>query len=364
MKIKVKKEVILDGLQKVQSVINPRNTLPVLANVLFEAEEGQFHLTATDMNLTLRARIEAEVREPGLTTLPAKRLSGVIRELNVDEFELDVDENDIAHFQSGNSEFHIHGISAADFPALPEMESPKVYTVDQPVFREMIRLTSYAASLDPHRQVLNGIYLTFKNGKIGVVGTDSRRLALVEEEAEFPADAEAEFIVPLKTAEELLRTLGSSGSLRIQAAGGQLAFEYDGMLVISQLIEGPFPNFRQVIPSSSAHRVVLSREDFLTALRRTSQLILDVGSGIKLTFTKNRLEIHATASEIGEARETMAVKYKGPDLAISFNPVFLMDPLKVLTTDEVFLDITDDTSPGVLRSKTPLVYILMPIRIS
>ena len=244
------------------------------------------------------------------------------------------------------------------------MADPKAYVIDQAAFRNMLKLTSYAASVDANRPLLNGVLLSFKAGKLSVVATDSRRLALVEHEVEFPADAEMDLIVPLKTVEELLRTLAETGTVKILATAKQIAFEFDRILIVSKLVEGTYPNFRQVIPQANGERVAMERETLLTAVRRTSQLVIDAVSGVKLTFTKNRLEILATAPEIGEARETMDVKYKGPDIAISFNPAFLMDPLKALTTDEVYLDLLDDTSPGVLRSSISFVYVLMPIRVS
>ena len=364
MKIKVNKEAIIDGLQKVQSVINPRNALPVLANVLFKAEKGKLELTATDMSLTVRATLPADVLEPGATTLPAKRIFGVFRELSVEEAELEVNPDNIAFIHAGSSYFRINGISEADYPALPEMTDAKVFTCEQAAFRNMLRLTSYAASTDANRPLLNGVLLSFKGGKLSVVATDSRRLALVDHELEFPADAGMDLIVPLKTVEELLRTLSDSGPLKILATPKQIAFEFDGILIVSKLVEGSYPNFRQVIPQANGERVALERETFLTAIRRTSQLVSDAVSGVKLTFTRNRLEILAAAAEIGEARETMDVKYNGPDIAISFNPAFVMDPLKALTTDEVFLDLQDDTSPGILRSTISFGYVLMPIRVS
>jgi DNA polymerase III subunit beta len=364
MKIKVNKDAIIDSLQKVQSVINPRNALPVLSNILFRAENGRLELTATDMNLTVRATLDAEVLESGATTLPAKRIFGVFRELSVDEAEMEVNEANIAFIHAASSYFRIHGISEADYPSLPEMADAKTYTLDQSAFRNMLRLTSYAASTDATRQLLNGVLLSFKGGKLSVVATDSRRLALVEQEVEFPADAALDMIVPLKTVEELLRTLGDAGSLKILATPKQVAFEFDGILIISKLVEGAYPNFRQVIPQATGERVAMERETLLTAVRRTSQLVSDAVSGVKLTFTKNRLEILAAAAEIGEGRETMDVKYNGPDIAISFNPAFLMDPLKALTPDEVYLDLVDDTSPGVIRSTISFVYVLMPIRVT
>ena len=364
MKIKVSKEAIIDCLQKVQSVINARNALPVLSNVLIQAGDGKIELTATDMNLTVRATMEADVIEPGATTLPAKRIFGVFRELSVDEATMEVNEENVAFIRAASSYFRIHGISEADYPAMPEMEDSKSFAIDQGAFRNMLKLTSYAASADPNRQLLHGLLLSFKAGKLSVVATDSRRLALVEQEVEFPADSEMDMIVPLKTVDELVRTLGESGTVTVTATPKQAAFDFDGVRVVTKLVEGTYPNFRQVIPQTVGERVCLERETFLTAIRRTSQLVSDAVSGVKLTFSQNRLEVLAAAAEIGEGRETMDVKYKGPDVAISFNPAFLMDPLKSMTTDEVYLDLIDDTSPGVMRSTVNFVYVLMPIRIS
>ncbi len=364
MKIKVNKEAIIDCLQKVQSVINPRNALPVLSNILFKAENGKLELTATDMSMTVRATLDAEVIEPGSTTLPAKRIFGVFRELSVSEAEMEVNEANIAFIHAGSAYFRIHGISEADYPSMPEMEDAKVYSLDQSAFRNMLKLTSYAASTDANRPLLNGVLLSFKGGKLSVVATDSRRLALVEHEVEFPVDAGMDLIVPLKTVDELIRTLGDMGGMKILATPKQIAFEFDGVLIISKLVEGNYPNFRQVIPQATGERVAMEREALLTAVRRTSQLVSDSVSGVKLTFTQNRLEILAQAAEIGEGRETMDVKYNGPDISISFNPAFVMDPLKTLTTDEVFLDLLDDTSPGVMRSTISFVYVLMPIRVT
>ena len=364
MKIKINKEAIIDGLQKVQSVINPRNALPVLSNVLMRAADGKLELTATDMDLTVRATVAAEVLEAGATTLPAKRIFGVFRELSVNEVEMEVNEENIAFIHAASSYFRIHGIPESDYPILPEMGDAKSYSLEQAAFRNMLKLTGYAASPDPNRQILHGVLLSFKAGKLSVVATDSRRLALVEHEVEFAADAEMDMIIPLKTVDELIRTLGESGTVTIMANQQQAAFEFDGTLVISKLVEGTYPNFRQVIPQATGERVALERETFLTAVRRTSQLVSDAVSGVKLTFTTNRLEVLAAAAEIGEGRETLDVKYSGPDIAISFNPAFLMDPLKALTPDEVFLDLIDDTSPGVIRSTINFVYVLMPIRVT
>ena len=364
MKLVVNKDVVLEGLQKVQSIVGTRTTLPILYNVLLKTEKDILSLSATDLEVSVRTAVDAKVAKAGATTLPARRIFGIFRELPATEIELDVDDKDVATIKSGASVFKIIGISEDEFPPFPKFQGGKSYTVEQATFKKMLSCTSYAASSDESRYILNGVLLSFKGGKLTVVATDGRRMALYENEVEFLKEAEGEFVLPTKAVNELLKTLKDEGQVKIQITDIQAAFEFDNMVIVSKLLEGTYPNFRQVIPQSNGERVSMERETLLTAVRRTSQLVIDAVSGVKLTFTKNRLEILATAPEIGEARETMDVKYKGGDIAISFNPAFLMDPLKALTTDEVYLDLTDDTSPGVMRSSISFVYVLMPIRVS
>ena len=363
MKITANRDSLIAALQKIQSVVATRTTTPILSNALLEADAaGTLTLTATDNSLTVRTTIPAEVAEPGATTLPVKRLVGVFRELASGEAEIAVDANDIASVHAGSVSFRIHGISRADYPTLPDLDGARSCVLAQATLREMLRLTSYAASLDITRQVLNAVLLSFRGGKLSVVATDSRRLALVEQE--IPADAmEADLVVPLKTVEELLRVLGDDGDLRILATPTQVAFEFDGTLIVSKLVNKTYPNFRQVIPTATGDRVTLDRDPFLTALRRTHMLVADATSSARLTFSQDHLEILTCAEGIGEARENLAVRYAGKDLSISFNPLFLMDPLKNLSTDEVYLDVVDDASPGVIRSTINFIYVLMPIRI-
>lgn len=362
MKFKVNKDDINSCLQSLQSVVSSRNTLPVLGNVCFKAGNGQLELTATDMDLTVRTIIAADVAEAGATTLPAKRIFSIFRELPAEEISVTVDADDIASISADASFFRVNGLPEADYPRLPVLADARVFPFEQGTFRDMLEHVSYAASTDAARQILNGVLLSFKDGKLSVVATDSRRLALTDHELEFPADSEMEVIVPLKTVNELQRTLGDAGELKIMVGEKQIAFEFGSVLIISKRVEGNYPNFRQVIPQSSEERATMDREYFLNAIRRASLMSTDTANAVKLSFSDNKLEISAASSEVGEARETLAVKYTGKPIDISFNPAFLLDPLKVLVSDEVFLDLIDETSPGVIRSTISFVYVLMPIR--
>lgn len=364
MKLKVSKDVILEGLQKIQSVVSIRTTLPILQNILLKAEKDKLWLSATDLEVSVRTAVAADVSKTGATTLPARRIFSIFKELPGTDVELDVDDKDVAVIRSGAAFFKLIGLSEDEFPPLPKFDGGKTYNVEQATFRDMLRSTSYAASRDESRYILNGVLLSFKAGKIAVVATDGRRMALYEQEIEFPKDAEGEMVLPFKTVDELGKTLGSEGPLKIQATANQVAFEFDNMLVVSKLVEGTYPNFRQVIPAQCEERVTIEREALLTALRRVSLIASDKSNSVKLTFAKNRLEITANSPEVGEARETLDVKYTGKQLSVAFNPEFLMDPLRNLAKDEVFIELTDDLSPGVVKADVPFLYVLMPMRTS
>ena len=364
MKFNATKEKLLEGLQQVQNVVSTRTTLPILSNVLLQAKEGAVHLTTTDLDVGVRGSFEANVDKVGATTLPARRLFTIIRELPSSEIAIEVDGKNAASIRSGQSFFKILGLPEEEFPPLPKFENAKVVTMRQKDLHDGLRKTAYAISTDETRYVLNGVLFSFKENKLTLVATDGRRLAMLDIELEFPRSHEADIIVPTKAVTELQRLLKDDGEVKISVGSGQIAFDLNNTLLVSKLIEGNYPNYKQVIPSEAKERVTLERETFLNSLRRVSLLASDKSNSIKLNFSKNNIEITANTPEVGEARESLPVAYKGRDFAIAFNPEFLMAPLRNLTEDEVFFDLIDEMSPGVLKIQTPFLYVLMPMRVS
>ncbi len=363
MKLEIAKAVLLEGLQKVQNVVSLRSTLPILSNVLISADKKSITLTTTDLEVTMRCTVDATVQKVGATTLPARRLASIVRELPDGVVELDVDDKDVASITCGSSFFKIVGLSSDEFPPIPKPEGKHAYTLDQGAFREMLRKTAYAASSDETRYVLNGVLLSFKAAKLTIVATDGRRLALVEQEVDFPAEAQKDYILPTKPVNELMHVLKDEGELKIHASESQLLFEFDATMLATKLIDGTYPNYRQVIPSSSEERVTIERESLLTALRRVSLVTTDKSNATKLTFAKNKLTITMSTPDVGEARETIPVKYAGKEISVAFNPEYMIDPLKNLTNDEIALELTDELSPGVLKTDIPFLYVLMPMRV-
>jgi DNA polymerase-3 subunit beta len=275
-----------------------------------------------------------------------------------------VDSKNITSIRSGQSFFKIHGLPEDDFPALPAFEDCKLFSIKQSDLKDALKKTSYAISTDETRYVLNGILFSFKENRLTMVATDGRRLALIDLEVEFPQSEETEIIVPTKCINELVRLVGEVGELRMYVAQNQVAFDVGTTRLVSKLVEGNYPNYRQVIPAEVKERVTLERTLFLAAVHRVSLLASEKSNSVKLLFTRNQLEIAANSPDIGEARESIPVSYKGPDMAIAFNPEYLMAPLRALPNDEVFLDLIDEMSPGVIKIPSPFLYVIMPMRIS
>jgi DNA polymerase-3 subunit beta len=368
MNISITKDQIIAGLQAVQNVVSTRTTLPILSNVLLRAEGGHVEFTATDLDVSVTCKVEAKVIKSGATTLPVKKLFGIVRELN-GEIEIETDEKNISSIRSGSSFFKIHGLSADEFPPLPKFKDDKKVLLPQENIRAMIRKTSFAVSTDESRYVLNGIFISLKEGKMTFVATDGRRLALVDEEVDISEKSAGEFIVPAKAVNELNRLLQDKGDVELKFGENQASFALQNetgfsVLLITKLIEGNYPNYRQVIPGEAKERIGVGREELVQALRRAEIMTSEKANSVKLAFGKNLLTITANSPEVGEARETMAINYKGKELAIAFNPRYLIDPLNALTEDEVFIELIDELSPGVIKINGPFLYVVMPMRLN
>jgi DNA polymerase-3 subunit beta len=369
MNITIAKDQIIAGLQAVQNVVSTRTTLPILSNVLLRAADGKVEFTATDLDVTVACSVEAKVAKPGATTVPVKKLFGIVRELNGGEIEIETDEKNVTSIRSGSSYFKIHGLAAEEFPPLPKFKDDKKVGLQQETVRAMLKKTSFAVSTDESRYVLNGIFISLKDGKMTLVATDGRRLALVDEEVEISEKSAGEFIVPAKAINELNRLLQDKGEVELKFGENQASFALKddkgfSVLLITKLIEGNYPNYRQVIPGEAKERIPINREELLQALRRAEIMTSEKANSVKMTFGKNQLAITANSPEVGEARETLAVNYKGKEMAIAFNPRYLIDPLAALSEDEVFIELIDELSPGVLKINGPFLYVVMPMRLS
>jgi DNA polymerase-3 subunit beta len=374
MKFKINRDHFANGLAQVLNVVGSKATMPILSNVLIEAEKDQISLTTTNLDLGIRCRIKAEVKESGAVTLPVKRLAGIVRELPNVDVTLDASPNHQVKLTSGGSTFRIMGIGKEEFPPLPEFGEEKAYSLEQTELVTMLKSVAYAQSTDETRYILNGVYFNFKDGKLSLVATDGRRLALIAKEMEVPAASSGAIILPAKTVAELTRLLDKGEKVKINFNDRRAAFQIatdkdtsgliDHVYLYSKVVEGNYPNYQQVIPKETHQRIKLERELFLQCVHRAALVCSEKANSVKIKLSSNLLELTAQSPDFGEAHESMAIGYSGPDLQVAFNPTFLMDPLKALAKDEVFFEVKDEVSPGVFKTLESFVCVIMPVRLS
>ena len=374
MKFKINRDHFANGLAQVLNVVGSKATMPILSNVLIEAEKDQISLTTTNLDLGIRCKIKAEVKETGAVTLPVKRLATIVRELPSVDVAVDASPNHQVKLASGGSNFRIMGIGKEEFPPLPEFGDEKAYSLEQGELATMLRSVAYAQSTDETRYILNGVYFNFKDAKLALVATDGRRLALVSKEMEVPASSAGAIILPARTVGELLRLLDKGEKVKINFNDRRAAFQIatdkdnsglvDNVYLYSKVVEGNYPNYQQVIPKETHQRIKLERELFLQCVHRAALVCSEKSNSVKIKLSSNLLEITAQSPDFGEAHESMAIGYSGPELQVAFNPAFVMDPLRALTKDEVFFEVKDEVSPGVFKTLESFICVIMPVRLS
>ncbi len=363
MKFKVQKSNLVNAIQTVQNVITSKSALPILSNILIETQSNVLRLTATDLDIGITCAIPVDIQEQGAITVPAKRFSDIIKEFPLDVISITTKKNNQVNIDSDMCQFKIMGLAKEDFPRLPEFKDKKVIKIDQGVFKQILLLTSFAVSLDETRYVLNGILLKITKGILTLVSTDGKRLAIAERKLTVDADLEISIIVPIKTIHELNRNLKDEGELSFVVGNNQALFDLGEVAIVSRLIEGEFPDYKQVIPAPSDNKMKVDRNQFLLAVKRAALLATQDYQAVKLEVFKNKLVISKSTPDVGEFHEELAVEYQGKELVIGFNPIYLMDILKHLNEDMVHLELTDGEKPGVIRF-SGYVYIVLPMRLN
>lgn len=364
MKISMKKDTLLKALQKVSNIIANRTTLPVLANVLLEAENGKLTLTTTDLELRITTSIEADVEVSGVTTLPAKRLLGLVSKFKGEKVQMESNEKHHTQISCGTANFMILGLTPEDFPAAVEFQPLRSIKIKQADFARILDRISYAVSLDDSRKVLQGILISIKEGSMTAVATDGKRLALVEKLLEDVCEgSDGDVIITIKAANEVKRILEKEGDVIMEIGEKQVVYKLNETVIFSKLIEGNYPNYRQVIPSGFNKKISVPTTDFVDALEIVSIPLYDASSSfVKITFTQNKLVFEAN-SNVGEGKEYINIEYaEQDDISLSFNPQLLADPFKHIGVDNVLIKINDPTSPIALESGDGFLYVIMPMR--
>jgi len=364
MKLEVGKDVLLKGIMAVQNAISPRSTLPILSNILLQTEKDKLTITGTDLDIGIITTMPVKTITPGSITAPAKKLLDIVKELPESQITMSVRKNNMIQIECERVEFKIMGIPVDDFPKLPEFKDKDSITLDQPLLKTMLDMTSFAVSRDETRYILNGVYVIIKKSSIKMVATDGRRLALMERNTELPKNIDKKAIIPAKAVQELHRSLKDKGAVTIFFGDNQIMFNLEDSIIISRLIEGEFPNYEQVIPEEMKDKVIIDREKFLLAIRRASLLTSQDSQGIKIDIEKDKMVISKCSPDIGEAREELDIDYKGSPLSIGFNPNYIIDALKNLNEQSVGFELQNPEKPGVIRTKDNYIYVVLPMQLT
>ena len=370
MKITTSKDNLLKGIQIVQNAVSSKSTLPILSHILLEAKKDGIKLIATDLEIGVSVKVEGEVTEEGAITIPARKFSEIVKELSNEEpLQISVKKSQAITIESDKSYFRLMGLLKEDFPQLPEFPAHTSKSADfvkmpQRLLKNMIQLTSFAMSHDETRYVLNGILFSFKDKALKLVATDGRRLAVIEKQTPEIGSTKKDAIVPMKTIQELSRNLGDEGEVIFCFKENQLQINLGQVTITSRLIEGEYPNYEQVIPKKMKEEFKIRTQDFLQATRRASILASQDSQSIKINILKDKMIITKNAPELGEAREELEVDYKGGELAIGFNPSFLIDVLKNVDGDNVRFSFIDPEKPAMIRSGEDYTYIVLPMQVA
>jgi len=368
MEFRAKQGDFLSTLYWTQGIVERRNTMPILANVLIETRSGIIQVTATDLEVGVRAKLPGEVSQEGAVTLNAKKLYEIVRAAPEETLQLRRLENEWVEIKSGKSLFKIVGMDAREFPQFPNVEGERLFSVPAQSLREMIEKTIFSVSVDETRYSLNGVFAEQSNGgKLRMVATDGHRLAMIERGIG-PLGLEKGVILPRKGLAELKRLLegGGDGVVSMGFKDNMALVSKDKVELFMRLIEGDFPDYRKVIPQDNPLGVKIGHEELLQALRRVSILSNERYKGIKMELHSGRMSLSVNNPDLGEAVEEVEVDYQGGALTIGFNARYLMDVLGVLGGEgDIEVRLKDELSPIVVRKEGDegYLYVVMPMRL-
>jgi DNA polymerase III subunit beta len=364
MKIVCRQDEFAQKLGIVSRAVSTRATVQILSGVLLRAEGSRLHLAATDMELSLRSSLEAQVEGEGAVVVPGRLLVDLVRLLPAEEVTLEYRaEEGVVHVTSGASNASLNTYAAEDFPRLPDLDTVGTFTVASDVLLETVARVARSASRDESRPVLTGILVRFEQGKLVMAATDSYRLSV--KETPLPGDApELEAIIPARALAELGRIAQSADAVELGVHENQVVFAADDVWLTTRRIDGQFPNYKQLLPESFEHDVAVQRAEVLDVVRRVA-VMAQRNSPLRLRFAEGELTVSAQTQDVGEARETLPVQFSGEALEIGFNAEFLREGIESVTADEIQLRLISPLRPGLITAEgDDFWYLIMPIRLA
>ncbi len=368
MEFKIAREDFTRTLQRAQGIVERKTTMPILSNVLLEvSREHGLVVSAFDTEIGLSSRTRCEPLKDGTLALPGRHLFEIVKSLPDATVIVKRTPNGQVELSSGGAKFRIVSTPAKDFPPLPSAEGAVFFPVSADELSVMIERTSFAISTDETRYNLGGVYVEQADGGVlRMVATDGHRLSLSEKKISTPLSLEKGVILPKKGLMELKRLLGEEGGpCELGITPGSAIFRRDGIFMVMRLLEGVFPDYRQVIPKESSRKVILKRTVLKDTLHRVSLVAQDKSSGVKIEVGDQQITVSSQNPDLGDATEEVPAQVSGAAMKIGFNARYVIDVLSVLTCDEIELGLSDELSPGLLKpvGETGYLAVVMPMRI-
>jgi DNA polymerase III subunit beta len=367
MDLKVRRNDLVRELQLVQGIVERKNSIPILSNVLAEAQDGQLRISATDLDVSLRCGCSAQVSAPGSITLAAKKLYEIARALPDSDVRIKVLPDAWASIECERSSFRVAGLPREDFPALPEAAKARAVEIPGEVLKDLIARTAFAVTGEDGRYYLAGALLLLEKDAVGMVATDGHRLSYARRPVALKLPEPRQVLVPRKAIHELGRLLELGESASLVQAENHLVFDVGERVLASKLTEGQFPAFEKVLAASGDKAVVLEREAFATAIRRVSLLASERSRAVKIALKPGEISLAASSPELGNAEESMPAEYQGEAVEVGFNAQYLLEFLGVAGTERIRLELRDAESQGILRpdgdAETEHRYVVMPMRL-
>ncbi|MBO6031913.1 MAG: DNA polymerase III subunit beta [Prevotella sp.] len=367
MHIKISKTSLAEALNNVQSVVGAKTALQVLQNVKVEATGSEVKFTCSDLDTTLVASAECEVLDTGATTIPVKQFASAVGKMVDGTIEISVDKSDRSTISGGSSVFKFNGLAAKEFPVIPAPDGMSC-TIESNAIREMLRKTAFAASQDDTRRVLQGVLLDFKDegSNVKAVGTDGRRLAMLDCNVDTATGFSGQFILPRKAVDLLGKKLPKEGNAELVTAKGQLLVKTPRLVLLTKLIDYGYPNYMQVVPKEDGNVVTMNRAEFLGALDRISVFTSATDTPcVVLTFGDNMLSLNSGDTEFGSSHDEIPVKYDGDKIDMRFNPQYIRDVLMAMDDEEMVMKISNPAKPAIIAKadSSDFTYVVMPLRI-
>jgi len=353
---------MLAGIQVVQNIVSSKSTLPILSNMLLETRGQMVKLNTTDLYIGISCELPVEIIEEGAITIPAKRFSDIVRELPDGDIFITAKKNNQIDIEGSKCRFKLSGLPKEEFPKFPEFKDKENIKIEQKILKEMLRMTSFAVSHEESRYVLNGILIEISGDDISLIATDGKRLAKMNKKIAAATKKDISVIIPIKAVSEIYRNLKDEGMVSLIMGTNQILFDIDGILIATRIIEGEFPNYKQVIPAPAVPKIKMATQNFLSAIRRANLLATPDFQAIKIEVFSDKIVISKTTPDVGESREEVSVQYGGKEMIVGFNPQFLIDVLKNINDEQIEMEILGSDKAGVIRHGDYL-YLALPMRI-